>query len=168
MHEHTGRFHIILLSFDWIDFTILTLILIPVVIFDLREKRIPDLYVLPGICIFLIKRIAESEFPIYTIIITGAVGFIFIFFLSVLSRGKIGVGDAKLSALIALALGLKLWMAAIFIASFTGVVFALVMIALRKMSWKTRLPFAPFLALGSMVPFFLEDLAFLRILSLYS
>ncbi len=147
--------------FDWIDFSILALIFIPVVIFDLREKRVPDLFVLPGIGIFLIKRIAEKQLLIYMIFITAAAGFGFIFLLFILSKGKIGVGDAKLSALVALALGLKGWMAAIFIASFTGVVFALVMIALREMTWKTRLPFAPFLALGSLVPFFFKDLSFL-------
>lgn len=153
--------------FDWIDFSILILIFIPVVIFDLREKRIPDLFVLPGIGIFLVKRIAEKQLPIYMIFITAAAGFGFIFLLSILSKGKIGVGDAKLSALIALALGLDHWMGAIFISSFTGVLFALVMIALHKMSWKTRLPFAPFLVFGSVVSFFFKDLSFLRLLSLF-
>ena len=160
MYEHRERFHTGLQRFDWIDFSILALIFIPIVIFDLREKRIPDFIVLPGIGIFLVKRIAEKRLPISMIFITAAAGFVFIFLLSILSKGKIGVGDAKLSALVALALGLKGWMAAVFIASFTGVLFALVMIALHKMAWKTKLPFAPFLALGSLTPFFLNELSF--------
>jgi leader peptidase (prepilin peptidase)/N-methyltransferase len=166
MYERRKRFHTVLQRFDWIDFSILALIFIPIVIFDLSEKRIPDLFVLPGIGIFLVKRIAEKRLPISMIFITAAAGFVFIFLLSILSKGKIGVGDAKLSALVALALGLKGWMAAVFIASFTGVLFALVMIALRKMTWKTRLPFAPFLALGSLAPFFLKDLSFFSWLNL--
>ncbi|KPJ84652.1 MAG: hypothetical protein AMS17_15950 [Spirochaetes bacterium DG_61] len=151
-------------SFDWIDFLLLLIFLIPIVIFDIKEKRIPDLFVLPGIGIFLIKRLIEREIPVYMVLINGVVGFAFIFLLFVFSKGKIGLGDAKLSALISLALGVKLWMIAIFIASFTGVLFALILIAFRKMKWKTRLPFAPFLSFGCLIPFFIKSLPFMQFL----
>jgi prepilin signal peptidase PulO-like enzyme (type II secretory pathway) len=147
---------------DWIDFSLLLIFLVPIVIWDIKVKRIPDIFVLPGIVFFFVKRAIEREMPVYTILLTGCAGFTFISLLFVFSKGKIGLGDAKLSTLISVVWGLKLWIVALFIASFTGTIFALILIAFRKMKWKTRLPFAPFFSFGSLVPFFLQDLSFIQ------
>jgi leader peptidase (prepilin peptidase)/N-methyltransferase len=138
----------------WIDFFLFLGVLAPIVLYDVREKRIPDVFVLPAIGVFLVRRIIEKSTPIHLVLVTGAAGFSFIFLLFIFSGGKIGIGDAKLSALIALALGLQCWMCALFIASFTGAAFALAMIACGRMTRKERIPFAPFLALGALPLFF--------------
>jgi len=149
-------------GFDWIDFSLLLVFLVPIVIWDIKEKRIPDIFVLPGIGVFFVKRVIEREVPFYMVLLTGCAGFVFIFVFFVISKGKIGLGDAKLSSLICLVLGFKLWIVALFIASFSGTIFALIFIAFRKMKWKTRLPFAPFFSFGSLIPFFLQDLSFIQ------
>ncbi len=85
--------------------------------------------------VFLIKGLLLKE-KIFVLLFSGAIGFVFIFALWFFSRGKIGLGDAKLSALIALVLGLNGWIAAIFIASASGLVLGLALIKLGK--FRTR------------------------------
>ena len=68
------------------------------------------------------------------------------------------MGDAKLSALLSLVLGLKGWVLALLIASFTGLLFGILMIKSGKMKKNERIPFAPFLSVGSIAGFFLKDI----------
>ncbi|HEB31967.1 MAG TPA: prepilin peptidase [Spirochaetes bacterium] len=93
----------------------------------------------------------------FVLLFTGAIGFVFIFVLWFFSRGKIGLGDAKLSALIALILGLNGWIAAIFIASASGLVLGLALIKLGKLEKKEAIPFGPFLAFGAILAFLLLE-----------
>ena len=106
--------------------------------------------------VFLIKGLLLKE-NIFVLLFTCTIGFVFIFALWFFSRGKIGLGDAKLSALIALVLGLNGWIAAIFIASASGLVLGLVLIKLGKLEKKEAIPFGPFMAFGAVVSFILLE-----------
>ena len=90
----------------------------------------------------------------------GVIGFIFIWLFWLISKGKIGRGDAKLSALISLFLGLWGWLLAIFVASFFGLLFVLIKVRCGKMTVKEGIPFAPFLILGGIASFFLKNYFF--------
>jgi leader peptidase (prepilin peptidase)/N-methyltransferase len=146
------------LTNKWIELAILVIFLIPLVIKDIKEKRIPNLYTLTGIGVFLTKRILEKQLPLYIIAINVSSGFMFFLLLYFSSKGKIGMGDAKLSALLSLALGLKGWIFAILTASFTGLLFGILMIKMGKMEKNDPIPFAPFLSLGGISGFFLKDI----------
>jgi leader peptidase (prepilin peptidase)/N-methyltransferase len=108
------------------------------------------------LAVFFIKGLLLKE-GIFVILFSGAVGFVFIFILWIFSRGKIGLGDAKLSALIAVVLGLNGWIAAIFIASTSGLVAGLALVKMGKIEKKEPIPFGPFLALGAVVSFILLE-----------
>ena len=142
---------------EWIDLALLLIFLIPITIIDIKHRRIPNVYILIGLALFFIKRVIEREFPIYLVFLNAIFGFSFIFILYYFSKGRIGIGDAKLSALLSLALGLKGWIFSIFIASFAGIIFALVMIRFGRMNKEGRIPFAPFVAAGGLINFFLKD-----------
>ena len=90
--------------------------------------------------------------------LSGAAGFLFIFVLWFFSRGKIGLGDAKLSAFMAVVLGFIGWITAIFFASLTGLIFGLILIKLGKIDKKERIPFGPFLASGAILSFLIKDI----------
>lgn len=145
-------------TFDnWIEFLIFFLFLIPIVVRDIKEKRIPDLYIFTCLSlIIIVKIILKHDLTIWTGV-NLLVGFLFLWLVWLITKGKMGLGDAKLSALIALVLGIPGWLLAIFLAAFSGSVFGLVKIGSNKMKKEDAIPFAPFLALGSITAFFLGD-----------
>ena len=147
-----------ILSNKWIDLALLVIFLIPIVIKDIKEKRIPNLYTLTGLGVFLTKRILENRLPLYIIAINVISGFLFFLLLYFFSKGKIGIGDIKLSALLSLVLELKGWILALLTASFTGFLFGILMIQMGKIKKSDRIPFAPFLSLGGIFGFFLKDI----------
>ena len=126
--------------------------------FDIKENRIPNALIAAGILSILAGKLlqigAYGFQHVAWSIVNGVAGFTFIWLLYSISNGKIGLGDAKLSALISLALGMIGWMFALFVASLTGLLFVLVMIHRGKMSRDDSIPFAPFLSLGSVCSIF--------------
>jgi leader peptidase (prepilin peptidase)/N-methyltransferase len=143
---------------QWLELLILIGFLIPIVIHDMREKKIPDIYVIPCFCLLLLTRLLfRPEISLWFLLDIG-IGFFFIWLLWFFTGGRIGLGDAKLSGLIALALGLAGWLFALFIASFTGLVTGLILLRMKKIKREEGIPFAPFLAAGGVVSFFIKDL----------
>jgi prepilin signal peptidase PulO-like enzyme (type II secretory pathway) len=130
--------------------------LLPIIFHDIRKKRIPDIYTYTGCsCLLLIRFLF---FHNYLIIIDATVSFGIIWLLCFFTRGKIGRGDAKLSAMIALGIGLFGWVVALFWASFTGLIISMVLLKTKKLKIKEEIPFAPFLAAGSVISFITKDL----------
>jgi leader peptidase (prepilin peptidase)/N-methyltransferase len=142
---------------DWIDFSLFIIVFFPIVINDIKEKIIPNECIYFGIVLFFLKRVIERAAPIYMLVISTAVGFIFIFLLFFFSKGMIGLGDAKLSALLALVLGLPGWIYAIAIGSAAGILFSLIMMIRKEMKMNDKVPFAPFIYLGGITVYFMTD-----------
>lgn len=81
--------------------------------------------------------------------------FLFFFLLSALSREKwMGMGDAYLAILLGLIVGWPQILLALFLAFFIGAVWGLVLVTTGKKKMKSRLPFAPFMILGTLVALF--------------
>ncbi|MBN2534019.1 MAG: prepilin peptidase [Spirochaetales bacterium] len=130
--------------------------LLPIVIHDIRKKRIPDIYTFPGCASLFLLQVLF--FHNYLIFIDAAAGYGFIWLVWFFTGGKIGRGDAKLSALIATGLGLVGWVIALFWASFTGLITGVILIKMKKLKIKEEIPFAPFLAAGGVISFITKDL----------
>jgi len=144
-------------TYIWIEFIVFLIFLIPIVVNDIRNHRIPDILIFTCLSVIIILRcIFKYNFSL-SIILELFIGFFFIWVLWFLTKGKIGLGDAKLSALMAMILGLANWFVAIFFASAIGSLFGLVKIWKSRMKTDEILPFAPFLAIGSIFSFFLGD-----------
>lgn len=75
----------------------------------------------------------------------------FMCLLRLFSRGGLGLGDVKLTAVLGLYLGYSDTVLALFIAFFAGGVVATVLLVTGRASRHTRLAFGPFLALGALV-----------------
>jgi len=144
-----------------VELGVFLLIAVPICIVDLRELRIPDILSLGGIALFICLKLVFGQESFGRLAAEFFVGFGVFWLIRVVSRGKLGLGDAKLSALIAVAIGLSAWFASIFIASVIGLVFAAVAIGLFKMDRRTRLPFAPFLTAGAAIAGLAGSLHFL-------
>ena len=123
--------------------------------YDIKEKKIPDLFTYSGILVILIVRLLLGYFSPWCLI-DAFVGFSLIWLFFIFSKGRIGQGDAKLSAFISIIVGVWAWALAIFFASLSGLLFILVMIKLQKMTKKDSIPFVPFLILGGVISFLLK------------
>ncbi|NLZ54393.1 MAG: prepilin peptidase, partial [Thermoanaerobacteraceae bacterium] len=86
-----------------------------------------------------------------------AVGGGTILLIVVLSRGGMGGGDIKLFATVGMYLGLRLTVLALLLSFVFGSIAGLILILLKGKKMKDAIPFAPFIALGSIVSLFIGE-----------
>ena len=140
---------------ETLNLLLLILVTVPVTIIDLRYKKIPDVITYPGIILLLIIKTAVYRVPIYSSVILLVAGFVPFFLIWYFTKGKMGLGDAKLSAFLCLVLGLEGWFLMVFISSSTALIFALYMLWRKKIDRNARIPYGPFLSLGAVVSAFI-------------
>jgi prepilin signal peptidase PulO-like enzyme (type II secretory pathway) len=141
---------------EWLELAVFLLFALPITFFDIREYRIPDVLTFGGIAAFMALKLIfhEESFGILTAEIF--VGFSAFWLIRIVSKGKMGLGDAKYSAFIAVAAGMLAWFASIFIAAVIALIAAACLIGFLKTDRKTRIPFAPFLTLGASLAILLK------------
>jgi leader peptidase (prepilin peptidase)/N-methyltransferase len=134
-----------------------TAVLLTVV--DLQHKLLPNRIVLPSIgivaCLLAVAALGTGEWtPLLRAVEAAAVLFVVFFVLVLISPRSIGMGDAKLAALLGLYLGWLGWdvvllgIAAGFVVQ---AVFAVLLLATRRVGLKGELPFGPAMLLGAAV-----------------
>ena len=77
-----------------------------------------------------------------------------LYLVAVLSRGGMGGGDIKLTAMIGAFLGWRAALLTIFLGTLSGSVIALVLLASGRKGRKDPMPFGPFLVLGAILALF--------------
>ena len=139
-------------------------------VYDIRHKIIPDGLVYIFILLSLVKLFFFPGFSIFPDLLTGIIIFSFFALLWFLSKGQwMGFGDAKLSLGLGFLMGLGGAPSSIILAFWVGAIISLFLILIRKFSPSSRLPqaiksltikseipFAPFLIIGAMLVFFLK------------
>lgn len=140
------------LTLDALVGAVFCALLVAVSATDLEHRIIPNRIVVPGAGVVLVAQTALHPSPEWALGALGAAGFLFI---AALAYPKgMGMGDVKLALLMGAMLGRSVG-----VALMLGMVFALVPsvvlvarhgAAARKM----KIPFGPFLALGSVVALF--------------
>ena len=129
-------------------------VLIVISFIDLRHRIIPN-----GLVLILV--ILGLMFACYQVFVLDmpwslyAIGFLAaslpLFLLGMLFRDGIGGGDIKLMAAAGLFLGWKLILLALFLAALSGLLYAGVLLILRRAGRRTEIPFGPFLSIGLIV-----------------
>jgi prepilin signal peptidase PulO-like enzyme (type II secretory pathway) len=139
---------------------------------DLDFMLIPDAAIYPAIIVTLAYQgykylgsplgIATLKAPITSALFAAFVAALFFFFLIWISRGKwIGGGDVKLGFLAGAIVGWPKVLFVLFFAYMIGAVVSVILIALKKKTWKSQIPFGPFLVAGIfLVLFFSEQIQF--------
>lgn len=126
--------------------------LVAVTATDLTHRIVPNRIVVPAAAIVLLAQTALRPSPVWALAALGAALFLF---LAVLAYpGGMGMGDVKLALLMGAALGKS-----VPVALLSGMIFALVpsLVLFAKhgrAARKMAIPFAPFLALGSVLALF--------------
>jgi leader peptidase (prepilin peptidase) / N-methyltransferase len=127
-------------------------VLVAVSAIDLTHRIVPNKIVLPATVVVLAAQTALSPSPQWALGALGASGFLFVAALAY--PAGMGMGDVKLALLMGAALGKT-----VPVALMAGMVFALVpgvylLVRHGSAARKMGIPFAPFLALGSVLALF--------------
>jgi leader peptidase (prepilin peptidase)/N-methyltransferase len=96
------------------------------------------------------------SFKIYAGALAGFGAFLFFFLLSAGSKEKwMGMGDSYVALMAGLTVGWPDILPALILAFSGGAVYGIILIALKKKTMKSQVPFAPFLAVGVFLAIFL-------------
>lgn len=133
--------------------------LIVVTFVDLEHQIIPDRITVPGVLIgialsfFILPDPFKPGFMLgwKNSLIGAGAGFVFFYAVAVLSKGGMGGGDIKLMAMVGSIVGWKGVALTTFIGSLTGAIAGVLIIIFKGGGRKTKVPFGPFLALGTLI-----------------
>ncbi|MDN5346864.1 MAG: leader peptidase (prepilin peptidase) / N-methyltransferase [Clostridia bacterium] len=125
-------------------------VLIAAAFIDLEHYLIPDRLVLAGLAGAVILGFAARDLEIWSALAGFAAGAGFLSVVAVISKGGMGGGDVKLAAVAGLFLGWPLAALALFLAVVAGGLAAAVFLFLGIKGRKDPVPFAPFIAAGTL------------------
>lgn len=128
-------------------------------VIDIREYRIPNRLVAFGFGVMLIALVVTSVVdgswnPLLAGFAGGSAFFMAYLVLALISPTGMGMGDVKLAAIVGLMLGplgLGASVVGFYAAFVAGALFGLMRMAFQAGGLRSRLPFAPFMALGAAV-----------------
>lgn len=142
--------------------------MIVITLIDLDFQIIHDAITLPGIVIGLIGAsfllpdpfsLQPSAFSLSVVGFKNSIAGLFLggglfYLIAILSRGGMGGGDIKLMAMVGAFMGWKAIFLTTFIGSLVGSVVGIFLMVFKGKGRKTKIPFGPFLALGSIITLF--------------
>ncbi len=149
--------------FDLVRAWFVISVMMVIFVYDLRYYIIPDKIIYSAATVIIVTLPFSyggeiSWWGLLNPIIAGILGGGFFFFQYAISKGKwIGGGDVKLGALMGLILGLGGLGVALFFAYVVGAVIGLSLVAFRKKTMKSQLPFGTFLAAGTIFSMFFAE-----------
>ncbi|TYO95649.1 prepilin peptidase [Desulfallas thermosapovorans] len=137
----------------WVFFAVL----LAAALIDYRHKIIPDELIITGLVLGLPLVYLSGTGKL----IDGLIGFlgagVLFLIIALVSKGGMGGGDIKLSALMGLFLGWPDILVALFISFLVGGLSGIMLMALGQKGRKDAVPFGPYLALGGVVAAFGAD-----------
>jgi len=120
-------------------------------VYDLKYQLILDRVSVPAMAVALLFSVLLHR-PFLSILLGAILGAGLFLVQYVVSKGRwIGGGDIRLGVVLGLALGWPLTAVALVVAYLTGAAVALVLIASRRSSWSSVVPFGTFLSLAAFI-----------------
>ncbi len=126
-----------------------SLMLLAIFFIDLDHHIVPNAITYPGVVLGLLLAIPQGRVLDATLSAVGA-GAAFLL-IAILSRGGMGGGDVKLSAMMGAFLGWPAIAVAVMLAFLLGASAGVLVLVLRREGRKTPIPFGPALAVGGLV-----------------
>jgi leader peptidase (prepilin peptidase) / N-methyltransferase len=115
---------------------------------------LPNRILLPFTPVFILARILfPGEQPLWHYGLGALLGGGIIILIIVLSRGGMGMGDAKLFALCGWVVGFPHTLIALLLACLMGTLVGGILLMLKIIGRKQPIPFGPFLALGTILSY---------------
>ncbi|MBM7557953.1 prepilin peptidase [Halanaerobacter jeridensis] len=123
-------------------------------IIDLQLQIIPNKITYFGIIIGLIFSLIFNYISIKLALLGLLIPAGFLLLIAVITKGGMGIGDVKFAAMIGTFIGPKLTLLGIFLGSLLGSIIALFLLLAGKKTRKSKLPFGPLIALGTIIMIF--------------
>lgn len=150
------------IGWNSVVYAVLCSSLIVITFIDLDFQIIPDRITLAGIPLGLVAGsfllndpFMRAELLGYKASLIGAVAGGGLFYLvAVLSRGGMGGGDIKMMAMVGALMGWKSVLLTTFLGSLAGSLIGVFLMIFKGKGRKTKIPFGPFLALGTLITLF--------------
>lgn len=151
------------LNWDAVVYCIFCSALVVITFIDLDFQIIPDKITLPGIPVALLVGAFLLPDPFTRHSALGVkdsvIGFLagggLFYLVALVSRGGMGGGDIKMMAMVGSLTGWKSVLLTTFLGSLTGSLVGIFLMIFKGKGRKTKIPFGPFLALGSLITLFL-------------
>jgi leader peptidase (prepilin peptidase)/N-methyltransferase len=133
--------------------------LLAISVIDLEHYIVPNRIVYPvgflTVPLFAVAALIGGSWdPFVRAVLGGVVAFTFLFVLHVIQPRGMGFGDVRLSFLLGMYLGWLGWwevVLGLFLGFLFGALLGIVLMAVHHKGRKQHIPFAPFLAAGTMV-----------------
>ncbi|WP_018247719.1 prepilin peptidase [Orenia marismortui] len=135
-------------------YNILIFLLIISSFVDLKYQIIPNKITYPGVVIALLTSCFFDHISILNSVLGIILAGGFLLVIAILTKGGMGIGDVKLAALNGSVLGAKFALLGIFLGSLIGSIISLFLIYAGIKSRRDRIPFGPFIAIGTVVMIF--------------
>lgn len=130
--------------------------LLTVLVIDLEHRRVLNVMLVPAALVALGASLLPGMPGIVAALLGGLAGFGLFLVVFLLGRGRMGAGDVKLAGVIGLMTGIADVAPALVGGIVLGGLAAIYLLVVRKASRKTSMAYAPYLALGAMVTFWLS------------
>ncbi len=131
--------------------------LIAISFIDYKYMIIPNLITYSGIIIGFLSAIIFDYITIFDSLLGIFIPALLLFLVALLFKGGMGMGDVKLVSMLGAFLGYKYTLAGIFIGSLFGSVIGLALMGLGILNRKDRIPFGPFICLGTVIMIFFGE-----------
>jgi len=134
--------------------------LVVIFVYDLKHYLILDRIIYPAIITTLVYGLLRSQLLGSWDLLASAFGAAFgaagfFFLIALVSKGRwMGVGDIKLAFFMGLMLGWPNILVALFFAFLSGAIMGVGLILAERKSFKSEVPFGPFLVAGTLVAIF--------------
>jgi len=135
--------------------------MIVITFIDLDFQIIPDVITLPGIVIGLLSAsfLIPDPFSLSVVGFKNSIAGMLLggglfYLIAILSRGGMGGGDIKMMAMVGAFMGWKAVFLTTFIGSLVGSLVGIFLMVFKGKGRKTKIPFGPFLAFGSIITLF--------------
>lgn len=128
--------------------------LLVITVSDFKYRIIPDQMIIVLILTTIIYQFFFQQQMIILNIIVGMVFLLFFLGLVVVTRGRgMGLGDVKYAFFMGLLLGYPKILVGFYLSFLTGAIVSLILIVMKKKTFKSTVPFGPFLVLATIVSY---------------
>ncbi len=136
--------------------------LIAITIIDIHHQIIPDVISLPGIAVGLLASLMIPQVTFFHSLMgilfgSGSLFLVSAYYEWLRKKEGMGLGDAKLLAMIGAFLGWKAVILTILLGSFVGSIFGISIMILKGKDFKYAIPFGPFLSFGAAIALFYQS-----------
>lgn len=146
----------------WEKLVLFCVIAIPVSIIDVKKLKIPDTVILIAAATFAVEIVIFERDSILFYLTAALLCFLLLLIIRKSTNG-LGMGDVKFGIVIGLACGPMLTFLALMVASFIALSLMIPLLVFKKIDNKTKIPFGPFLCLGTIVAIALGSLQILHL-----